>query len=220
VVVPSRPEPVLAEKSAGEESGGSGEAEAAAEEEAPAAETAVAILVPKDAEERPKLLQKPEPVGEKTEKDLSLDAVDYDEKGNVVLSGNAPAGSTVRTYIDNRMVGESTADKDRAWEVKPPASLAPGTYTLRVDQVDPKGQVTSRLELPFTRVSAEEVLAASTARYRVIVQPGNSLWRIARRVYGRGMLYTVIYRANDNQIRDPDMIFPGQVFDLPETRQN
>ena len=126
----------------------------------------------------------------------------------------------MRTYIDNKIVGESTADKSRAWEVRPPASLPAGNYTLRVDQLDTAGKVASRVELPFTRVSADKVLAASAARYRVVVQPGNSLWRIARRVYGRGMLYTVIYRANDEQIRDPDMIYPGQVFDLPETRQN
>ncbi|MDE0941760.1 MAG: LysM peptidoglycan-binding domain-containing protein, partial [Alphaproteobacteria bacterium] len=43
----------------------------------------------------------------------------------------------------------------------------------------------------------------------------NSLWRIARRVYGSGVRYTVIYQANDSQIRDPDLIFPGQVFNLP-----
>lgn len=182
--------------------------------------TALAVLVPKDGDVRPRLLQKPEPSGQSANRSLTLDSVDYDDKGNVVLSGNAPAGSTVRTYIDNEPAGESKAGEDRAWEVKPPSSLPAGNYTLRVDQVDDQGKVTSRVELPFTRVSAEKVLAASAAQYRVVVQPGNSLWRIARRVYGRGVLYTVIYRANDDQIRDPDMIFPGQVFDLPETRRN
>ena len=49
----------------------------------------------------------------------------------------------------------------------------------------------------------------------MIVQPGNSLWRIARRVYGSGFQYTVIYAANAGQIRDPDLIFPGQIFVLP-----
>jgi nucleoid-associated protein YgaU len=54
------------------------------------------------------------------------------------------------------------------------------------------------------------------------VQPGNSLWRIARRTYGQGTRYTVIYEANRQQIRNPDMIFPGQIFTLPkpETASN
>ncbi|HCR67353.1 MAG TPA: hypothetical protein DIW38_12725, partial [Oceanicaulis sp.] len=51
---------------------------------------------------------------------------------------------------------------------------------------------------------------------RVIVQPGNSLWRIARRLYGEGLQYTVIYEANRDQIRDPNLIYPGQVFSAPE----
>ena len=50
----------------------------------------------------------------------------------------------------------------------------------------------------------------------VFVQPGNSLWRIARRNYGRGIQYTVIYEANRRQIGDPSLIYPGQVFVLPQ----
>ncbi|MFQ5535738.1 MAG: LysM peptidoglycan-binding domain-containing protein [Sphingomonadales bacterium] len=38
---------------------------------------------------------------------------------------------------------------------------------------------------------------------------------MARRIYGAGMRYTVIYRANQGQIRDPDLIYPGQQFALP-----
>lgn len=44
---------------------------------------------------------------------------------------------------------------------------------------------------------------------------GDSLWRISRRVYGHGVRYTVIYGANDAQIRNPNLIYPGQVFVLP-----
>ena len=48
-----------------------------------------------------------------------------------------------------------------------------------------------------------------------IVSRGETLWRISKRVYGRGLRYTVIYDANTRQIRDPDLIYPGQVFVLP-----
>ena len=50
----------------------------------------------------------------------------------------------------------------------------------------------------------------------MVVQPGNSLWRIARRVYGQGVRYTVIYAANQAQIGNPDLIFPGQIFSVPQ----
>ncbi|KQO59336.1 hypothetical protein ASF22_06625 [Methylobacterium sp. Leaf87] len=44
---------------------------------------------------------------------------------------------------------------------------------------------------------------------------GDSLWQISRRIYGRGTRYTVIYDANQPQIRNPDRIYPGQIFVLP-----
>lgn len=49
----------------------------------------------------------------------------------------------------------------------------------------------------------------------IVVQPGNSLWRIAMKSYGDGFRYTTIYQANREQIRDPDLIYPGQIFALP-----
>jgi len=51
---------------------------------------------------------------------------------------------------------------------------------------------------------------------RVIIQPGDNLWTIARHIYGRGIQYTIIYEANRDQIRDPDLIYPGQVFATPK----
>jgi len=52
---------------------------------------------------------------------------------------------------------------------------------------------------------------------KAIIRRGDNLWTIARRVYGAGMRYTTIYEANTEQIRDPDLIYPGQVFDLPNS---
>ncbi len=48
-----------------------------------------------------------------------------------------------------------------------------------------------------------------------IVARGDNLWRISKRVYGQGLRYTVIFGANTPQIRNPDLIYPGQVFVLP-----
>jgi nucleoid-associated protein YgaU len=72
--------------------------------------------------------------------------------------------------------------------------------------------VLARTEVPFQR---EELPAEAFAQQRIVVQPGNNLWRIARSTYGRGIRYTVIYRANKEQIADPNKIYPGQVFTLP-----
>ncbi|MEA5162271.1 LysM peptidoglycan-binding domain-containing protein [Cereibacter johrii] len=55
----------------------------------------------------------------------------------------------------------------------------------------------------------------SGAPVSVTVQPGFSLWRIAEETFGEGILYVKVYEANRTAIRDPDLIYPGQVFTLP-----
>ena len=50
----------------------------------------------------------------------------------------------------------------------------------------------------------------------VTVQPGNTLWAIARDAYGDGILYVRVFEANRGLIRDPDLIYPGQIFTVPE----
>jgi nucleoid-associated protein YgaU len=47
------------------------------------------------------------------------------------------------------------------------------------------------------------------------VARGDNLWRISQRIYGKGFRYTMIYGANQEQIRNPNLIYPGQVFVLP-----
>ena len=48
------------------------------------------------------------------------------------------------------------------------------------------------------------------------VQPGNTLWAIAQDNLGDGLLYVSLFEANADQIRDPDLIYPGQVFVIPK----
>ena len=108
-----------------------------------------------------------------------------------------------------------SADDDGVWTFSP-QGVAPGAYTLRVDELGSDAQVTARIEVPFERADPE-IVAKTLLRDggSVVVQPGNSLWRIARQLYGEGFQYTVIYQANRDQIRDPDLIYPGQIFEVP-----
>ena len=180
--------------------------------------TALAVLLPKSGDAPARLLQKPEPKDGSLSNGLSVDTVEYDSNGNVVVTGSATAGAKLRIYVDNEPVGLTQADQEKSWQLRPDKEVSPGGHTLRVDELDRTGKVVNRVELPFMRAARTEVLFPKIARHRVIVQPGNSLWRIARRVYGSGVRYIVIYQANDTQIRDPHMIFPGQVFDLPDAK--
>ncbi len=153
------------------------------------------------------------PLGDES-MEFALLAIDYDDAGGVIFSGRARPDAGVRVIANGRLVGETTADGIGRWSLVATSALPPGVYDLQIDQLDEEGRVTSVLALPFERVTPEELAAAGPRS--VVVQPGNSLWRIARRLYGSGWQYTVIYAANRNQIRDPDLIYPGQIFDIPE----
>jgi nucleoid-associated protein YgaU len=50
---------------------------------------------------------------------------------------------------------------------------------------------------------------------RIVIQPGNNLWTLSRQIYGFGRQYTVIYEANKDQIRNPRLIYPGQIITAP-----
>ncbi len=156
------------------------------------------------------VLQKPS--GDNTAAILSVDTIDYDETGQMMVSGRAEPGTSVFVYLDNAITGKAPVDKNGAWRLRPDNHIAPGLYTLRADQVDPEGKVMARISLPFSRAAPMEEMPSEPF---IIVQPGNSLWRIARKVYGSGFGYTTIYESNKDQITNPDMIFPGQVFALP-----
>jgi nucleoid-associated protein YgaU len=142
---------------------------------------------------------------------LVLESVDYDDSGAVTIGGRADPGSEVRIYVDNRLIGGAVSDDAERWRVTPDEPLEPGLHKLRVDLLAASGTVMARVESPFLRAEA----MALPSDVNVVVQPGNSLWRIARRTYGEGLRYTVIYQANKSQITDPDLIYPGQVFEIP-----
>jgi hypothetical protein len=145
---------------------------------------------------------------------LSLEVIDYDITGKVVLAGRSPPRSTVQVYLDNRLIGRTTSNAEGRWMLVPDQAVPPGLYMLRLDELAADGRVAMRIELPFNRAGADE---RDLPLSIVVVQPGDSLWRIARRTHGEGIAYTLIYQANKDQIRDPDLIYPGQVFTLTRT---
>jgi nucleoid-associated protein YgaU len=186
----------------------------AAQDEAADAAQSVAVL--RSTAEGVSLLQPSAPIAEQIE----LDTIGYSDLGEVQLSGRANLGAVeVRVYVNNRTVASLPVDDRGGWRGDLPEVDA-GVYTLRVDAVDVAGKVTSRIETPFQREAPEALAAAAAAQQgpvsAVTVQTGDTLWAIARDRYGEGVLFVKVFEANRGSIRDPDLIYPGQVFDLPE----
>jgi len=238
---------------------------------------------------------------------VTIDTISYSSNGDVILGGRGQAGNFVRIYLDNQSIATSEIAMDGYWAVEL-SDIEPGIYTLRIDELNPAGDVVSRAETPFKREAAEELaelmaveteaeeprfkvpsesavvakaedeeaqpdlqvetetapekplaqavtqvevnvqpevaaldgqdeqssnggsavvedLPAETApalrvpskKFRVrTVQPGSTLWAIAKESYGAGIEYFKVFEANKERIRDPDLIYPGQVFEIPD----
>ena len=160
-----------------------------------------------------KLVQAPSAAGVPRSGDLAMSTLDYDDGGHVTVTGQATPGVVVRVYINDNLVAEGAAGPDGHWKLAPPDPVGPGKHTLRLDRLASDGKPVARLELPFDRV----VVAPGTKdTRRLVVVRGDNLWNIARAHYGTGFHHTVIYGANKEQIRDPHLIYPGQVFSLPK----
>jgi nucleoid-associated protein YgaU len=160
------------------------------------------------------LVQPPSSAGVPKSADLSLSTLDYDERGRVTVTGQAEPGTTVRAYINDQMVAEGVAGADGRWRLTPSAAIEPGKHNLRLDRIAKDGKPVARLELPFDRVVVAPASRSDGRRLHVV--RGDNLWNIAHAHYGTGFHYTVIFGANKDQIRDPHLIYPGQVFTLPD----
>lgn len=170
------------------------------------------IRVIQDAKDSPDVLR-----------NIVIDAITYDAAGDVALTGRAPSDGFVRVYLNNEPVELTIIDDLGQWTTDLP-NIDTGVYTLRVDQVDADGAVVSRAETPFKREAPEAIqsLADDGADAPpddpislVTVQPGNTLWGISSSIYGDGVLFVRVFEANRDKIRDPDLIYPGQVFTVP-----
>lgn len=160
-------------------------------------------------------------VGPNVMTDVLFDTINYSKDGGVAVTGRGRPEAIVRFYVDNAPVASTSVDQEGYWSADL-SDVKAGIYTLRLDQLDLSGKVSSRVESPFKRENRDLLAGqikdiASPARINVItVQPGNTLWAISRERYGRGILYVQVFDANKDKIRDPDLIYPGQIFDLPD----
>ena len=168
--------------------------------------------------------------------DLAVQAVET-EGDNVYVAGAAEPNALVRVYLEDEFVGEVRAGAGGHWLVEAETEIPVGGVTIRADQVEQGSEtLTASAEAPFIRnIEAEALVPAAAASAgggviatqsglvgpeAVIIRRGDSLWRISRRNYGKGVRYDTIFSANRDQIRNPHRIYPGQVFVIPKGDRN
>jgi nucleoid-associated protein YgaU len=182
-----------------------------------------------------------------------VESVEIEPGGKFHASGRAHPGGAVRLYLNDTFIASATAGADGRFAVTINQGVAPGSYRVRVDEMEhDSGAVRARAEVPFNvpdtmvaasvpaqttaskqpdSAAAQPRLAAAAASVlpdrgspsnvvvpkiaTTTVSRGDSLWRLSRQTYGVGTRYAVIYKANREQIRNPNLIRPGQIFVLP-----
>jgi len=137
----------------------------------------------------------------------------------------AGASATARDIVDQtvKQAGAALA----AIDVLPPQPDAlqaalPELAAAISTAVGPATPESAEAGAPSVEQAAEagpktiEQAPLTQARTSVIIRRGDTLWQISRRVYGQGVRYTTIYLANQDQIANPDLIEPGQIFGVPD----
>jgi nucleoid-associated protein YgaU len=151
--------------------------------------------------------------------EIQLDAITYDLEGDVTLAGRGPAEGSVRVTLNNQPISMGEIGPGGQWSLGLP-DVDPGTYTLRLEQLGADGTVIRTVTTPFLREDPARIrdnpMLVEPGSSVITVQSGFTLWGIAEANFGDGILYVQIFEENRGEIRDPDLIFPGQIFALPD----
>jgi nucleoid-associated protein YgaU len=97
----------------------------------------------------------------------------------------------------------------------------PGTIQFKIKLKEYREVTMRQIKVNITTKKATISTAAarvdsSPAAQTYTVVKGDCLWNIAKKFYGSGAKYTVIYNANKSVIgSNPNLIYPGQVFTIP-----
>ncbi|ODA94392.1 peptigoglycan-binding protein LysM [Mesorhizobium sp. SEMIA 3007] len=128
-------------------------------------------------------------------------AVPFEREPGEAVAAVAPAGTKPADAKPAETKPAAPAAAEAPAAPAAPAAEAPAVVAATTPPSDVPEAVAPKLE---------------HADGAVIIRRNDTLWRISRRVYGHGVRYSTIYLANQDQIRDPDHIWPGQVFKVPE----
>lgn len=194
------------------------------------------ITIPKELEKKPEPETEPEEpkpqtqqeeneqeivIAKKTE--IRIEAVEIEDQ-QLYIAGQVENGETVRVYINDELIGTENGNEQNRFLIEKPYKLEPGEHTVRADVIDKNnGKVIQRAEVKLVhevenKQNNNNQNTIETGTHLISIKKGDTLWHIAKKTYGTGFRYTTIYNANKDQIVDPDWIYIGQVFKIPENQ--
>ena len=147
---------------------------------------------------------------------ITILALTYDsEIGQLVMSGSAHGGVQVDAGFSGQDTSSSKILKDE-WSVVIPGKLIAGKQKLFAFLLGKEGKVKSKSSLMISGKTIER----ANGKTLVIIQKGDALWNIAYQRLGLGTRYLDIVELNKDKISNPDLIYPKQLFVIPNKLEN
>ena len=197
-------------------------------DEAESAQPLVALL-PQTETDMPKLLQAPEaetvkqaeassPENDATMPIVAPRSIVWLDQKRILIAGMSRGGVRLLVSLEGQKfadiaVPDQAGQDDHEWQVSGAVDMSKARFEMMFNLLDENSQSVATYRLPLVTSDLQKGLDGSDL---VIVQSGDALWRIAYRRYGEGVRYVDIVRQNAAAINDPDLIFPNQVFAVPE----
>ena len=145
---------------------------------------------------------------------LAPSAIVWRDASRILISGTSRGGVRVAVNDAKGQFGEALVLADGAWQVAGSLDMDIAVNQLRFALFDDANQIIARYDLP---VKARDLAKGQDGSPLVVVNKGDMLWRIAYHQLGEGVKYVDIVRRNQQDIADPDLIFPKQIFAVPQS---
>ena len=128
----------------------------------------------------------------------------------IILTGYAIDGIQVDARISGKEIFSGKII-DNEWSVTLPNQLIEGKQKLLATLIDKKGKIIAEDFI----ILYGNVIKDAKGRTIIVVQKGDALWKIAYKRLGGGDKYLDIFNINKGKIQNPNLIFPKQLFVLP-----
>ena len=137
----------------------------------------------------------------------------WKDGGALVVSGVSRGGVRVSARADDLDFGAGQVETDGSWQVAGKVNMDVASRVMQFTLHDGDGNPVATYTLP---VATRDLSRGLDGSRMVVVQRGDALWRIAYSSYGEGVRFVDIVRRNAGAISDPDLIFPNQIFTIPD----
>ena len=144
---------------------------------------------------------------------LAPRSLSWKVNGELVIAGVSRGGERVTAKAAGRDFGEARVTGNGGWQISGRVDLDKPRRVMSFALQDGDDQTVATYVLP---VASRDLSQGMDGSKLVVVQEGDALWRIAYRSYGEGIKYVDIVRRNAAAIDDPDLIFPNQIFAIPQ----